>query len=129
MAIKTSRHRNGSALLVCTLAAFALSIASIAILRSSRRHIARVDALRSAAVGRCVSEGLVQRSIASLRVNPALTGTLIDPKSPLRGARCELRQLTASSAQIQVYLYPTSSVPAKVLIVNHADLGTPVNQP
>ena len=71
-------QRRGSALLICTLAATVLSMAAIAILRSTQRNIARVDALAASASGRCVSEGLLQRSIALLRQNPNTQGVITD---------------------------------------------------
>lgn len=117
-----TRQRRGSALLVCTLAAAILSMAAIAILRSSQRNIARVDALETSSRGRFVSEGLYQRSIALLRLNPNTTGTIVDPGNGMPEARCELRQLSPSATQIQVFLYAASTVPAKDVVVDPTTL-------
>lgn len=113
-----AKQRHGSALLVCTLAAAVLSMASIAILRSSQRSIARVDALQNSSQGRCVTEGLFQRSVAILRTSPNTSGTIVDPSSSMPNARCELRQLSPTATQIQIFLYASSTIPAKDVVVD-----------
>lgn len=115
---RSASNRRGSALLVCTLAAAVLSMAAIAIIRSSQRSMGRVDSLRASCQGRCVAEGLYQRAVAILRVNPNTTGTIVDPGAPLLGARCELRQLSANATRIQVFLYAGSATPAKDTVVD-----------
>lgn len=110
--------RRGSALLVCTLAAAVLSMAAIAILRSSQRNIARVDSLRSSTQGRSVSQGLFQRSVAVLRTNPAASGLVTDPGVVLPGARSQLTRLSPSATRIQVYLYAGASMPAIDTVVD-----------
>ena len=113
----SNRQRRGSALLVCTLAAAVLSMAAIAIIRSSQRSIARVDALRTSGQGRCVADGLLQRSIAILRANPNTTGTISDPSNGTPDARSQLRQLSPTETQVQVFLYATSTTPAKDVVI------------
>ena len=113
----SSNRRRGSALLVCTLAATVLSMAAIAIIRSSQRNIALVDSLRISSQGRCVAEGLFQRSIALLRLDPKTTGTVLDPAVGMPGARCDLRKLSPTTTQIQVFLYAGSITPAKDVVV------------
>jgi type II secretory pathway component PulK len=113
-----SRSRRGAALLVCTLAAAVLSMAAIAILRSSKRAIERVDAVQVSSASRAVSEGLLQRSIAILRVNPNATGSVTDPNNGMSSARAELRQLSPTATQVQVFLYPGSTVPAEDIVVD-----------
>ena len=93
-------------------------MAAIAILRSSQRHIAQVDAQRKSLQGRFVAEGLYQRSIAMLRLDPNTTGTIIDSGSGVPAARCELRRLSPTATQIQVFLYAASATPAKDIIVD-----------
>jgi type II secretory pathway component PulK len=61
------RRRSGYMLLVCTLAVTVLSMASIAIIRSSQHQIRLVDAQRSTVQGRATADGLYQRAIAVLR--------------------------------------------------------------
>ena len=112
------RKRRGSALLVCTLAAAVLSMAAIAIVRSSQRSIARVDALRTTAQGRCVAEGLFQRSVGILRTDPNTTGTIVDPANGMPDARCELRRLSPTATQIQVFLYAGATIPAKDVVID-----------
>lgn len=116
------RRRRGSALLVCTLAATVLSMAAIAIIRSSQRNIARVDALRTTGQGRCVVEGLFQRSIAILRTDPNTTGTIADPNNGMANARCDLRQLSPTATQIQIFLYAGATTPAKSVVIDPTTL-------
>jgi type II secretory pathway component PulK len=115
---RKTANRRGSALLVCTLAAAVLSMAAIAILRSSQRSIARVDSLRGSCHGRCVAEGLFQRAVAILRTNPNTTGTIVDPNTGMPGARCELRQVSVNATLIRVFLYVGSTTPAKNSVVD-----------
>lgn len=120
---RTHRHRRGSALLICTLAATVLSMASIAILRSNRREVARVEARRAASQARVVAQGLVQRSIAMLRDDAKLSGVIADKDSPLPDAYVELRPISADATLIQVYLYAGSRIPAVEKIVDPAKLS------
>ena len=112
------RQRRGSAILLCTLAAAVLSMSAIAILRSSRHHIARTDAQRSSVQGHHVADGLAQRCVAVLRADPGATGTIIDPDAPLADASGELTQLSPTATQIRVYLYAGSTTPAFDQIVD-----------
>jgi hypothetical protein len=112
------RGRRGSALLVCTLAAAVLSMAAIAIIRSSQRNIARVDALRTTGEGRFVVEGLFQRSIAVLRSDPNSTGPIVDPANGMPGATCVLRQLSPTATQVQIFLYTGATTPAKDVVLD-----------
>lgn len=116
------RAPRGAALLVCTLAAAVLSMAAIAILRSSKRGIERIDAVQVSSTSRAVSEGLLQRSIAILRVNPNTIGTITDANNGMQSARSELRQISPTATQIQVFLYPGSTVPAQDVVVDPTTL-------
>ncbi len=115
---KNRRLRRGSALLVCTLAAVVISLAAVTMLRSSRRSIARIDAIQASDGGRHVADGLLQRSIALLRENPATAGTIVDPDGPNPDAFCQLTTLTATATQIQVFLYAGAAVPAIDMVVD-----------
>ncbi|MFK8112665.1 MAG: hypothetical protein AB8B91_10695 [Rubripirellula sp.] len=92
-------------------------MSAIAILRSTKRGIARTDAQQSARAGRAITEGLYQRSIAILRTNPASSGTITD-RAGSRDAFAEVRNLGPTATQIQVFLYAGSSIPAKDVIVD-----------
>ena len=116
------KSRRGSALLVCTLAAAVLSLAAIAILRSSRHHITRTDASRTSIQGHHVTDGLVQRSIAILRADPNAAGTFVDPNVPIANAYSELTQLSPTATRIQVYLYAGSTTPAFDQVVDPSTL-------
>ena len=118
------RHhqRNASALLLCTLAAAVLSMAAIAILRSGQRGIARVEARRTSSAGQHVAAGLLQRSVAILRVNPATTGNIVDPGNGMPGAYSELQSLSPSATRIRVFLYAASTTPAIETVVDPTTL-------
>ena len=112
------RKRRGSALLLCTLAAAVLATAAIAILRSGQRSIARIESIRACDSGRQVADGLVQRAIATLRVDGNASGLLVDPNSPLPDATCRLTPLAANATQIQVFLYAGATTPAVDMVVD-----------
>lgn len=118
---RLKRNRQGSALLLCTLAAAVLSMGGIAILRSTQRSIVRVESQQSARQGRAITEGLYQRSVAMLRQNPATIGTITDPAGS-RTAYAELQMLSPSATRIRVFLYAGSSVPAKDSVVDPTTL-------
>lgn len=111
---RTKRH--GSALLICTIATAFVSLASIAILRSNQRGISRVDAIRVSRQGRHAADGLVQRSIAALRVNPNRAGTIVDPA--VADARAELQRQSPNATRIQVFLFAAATVAARDLVVD-----------
>ncbi len=117
------RCRRGSALLLCTLAAVVISIASIAILRSNQRGIATLSGTRVSRQARATSAGLVQRAYAALRLDTNLAGSLPLPKSYRSGERLELTKLSPSATQIEVYLYGSAKIPAKVVIVDPGKLN------
>jgi len=121
---RLKRNRRGSALLVCTLAITVISIASVAILRSTQRGITRVDAQRSTVQARLVADGLVQRAIAAIRLNPAARGTLPLPKLPLAEPRVELTPLSATATRIEVYLYNNAGVAARDVVVDPVALSS-----
>ncbi len=123
------RCRRGSALLLCTLAIAVISLASIAIVRSNQRGIANVDGIRVSRQARYDADGIVQRSIAALRVDPTISGSLPLSASTPKDATVVLTPLSASETQIQVYLYDQSKVPARDLVVDPASLGGPVKSP
>jgi hypothetical protein len=119
--IKRLPNRRGSALLLCTLAAAVLSVSAIAIIRSTQRGIVRVESQQAARQGRATTEGLLQRSIAILRTNPLTTGTIPDPAGPA-GAYADLRAMSPTATQIQIFLYANSTIPAKSIVVDPTSL-------
>ncbi|MGB7325593.1 MAG: hypothetical protein WBD31_12035 [Rubripirellula sp.] len=124
MSKRTRKHnRRGSALLICTLAATVLSMATIAIVRSNQRSVARVDATRTAIQSRLAADGLLQRSLAMLREDPKLSGEIRDKYSKHPERRIELRPLTSTTTMIQVFLYEGSKIPAVTRIVDVESLA------
>jgi len=115
--------RQGSALLLTTLAATVLSLGSIAILRSSQRKIAQVDAIRHSMQSRCAAAGLFQRSIAILRTDINRTGTVTDPAIGDPNIRAELLSVAKDSTRVVVYLYDGATVPTIDITLDHADLN------
>ncbi|TWU55801.1 hypothetical protein Poly59_21030 [Rubripirellula reticaptiva] len=109
--------------MICTLAATVLSMATIAIIRSNQRSVARVDANRTAIQGRLFADGLLQRSLAMLRVDPKLSGEIRDKYSKHPEQRIELRPLTSTTTMIQVFLYEGSKIPAVSRIVDIESLA------
>ena len=105
-------RRQGSALLVCTLAAVVLSMASIAILRSTHRSIARIDALQSSVRGRCISQGLYQRSIAILRQDANFEGQVVDPVVGSDSGYSRITRLAPDATRIEVFLYAGATAAA-----------------
>lgn len=116
------RKRSASALLLCTLAAAVLSMAAIAILRSGQRGVARVEARRSSSTAQHTAAGLLQRSIAVLRINPATTGNIVDPGNGLPGAYSELQRLSPTATRIRVFLYVAATTPAIETVVDPTSL-------
>jgi hypothetical protein len=112
------RYRRGSALLLCTLAIAVVSLASIAVLRSNLRGIARVDALRNGRQARQLADGWVQRSTAMLRLNPTFAGSLPLPGTAPAGTRVQLTPLSPNATRIQVFLYSRATTPARDLVVD-----------
>ena len=110
-------------LLVCTLAVTALSLASIAMIRSTQQQIQWLDAQRASTRGRATADGLYQRALATLRNNPESAGTVLDPAVAIPGARAELIRVSAESTRIQVFLYEGATVPAINTVVEPAKLN------
>lgn len=110
-------------LLVCTLALTTLSMASIALIRSTQQQIRLVDAQRSTARGRQMADGLYQRAIATLRNDPTAQGIILDPTITTPGARAQLVRLTAETTQIQVFLFQDAVVPAISRVVEPDNLS------
>jgi len=102
-------HRRGSALLVCTFAAVALSLSSLAIIRSSRVAVLRVDSLRCHFETKHVAHGLVQNAIAHLQYDPNFHSNVVDTtlkkSSPYREAYCSVVN-DGTTANIAVFMYP-----------------------
>ncbi|TWT83536.1 hypothetical protein CA13_50010 [Planctomycetes bacterium CA13] len=109
---KRAKCRSGSALLLCTLVAAVLSMSAITILRSSEVAIARVDAERCAVQGRHAAEGLLQRAVAQLELNPNLSGIIVDPDSPFQSAYCVVQPIDKTHISVSAYLYKGSTMPA-----------------
>jgi hypothetical protein len=103
---------------LCALASVILSLAATAILRSQRHAIARVDSQRTAIAGQHVAEGLLQRSIAMLRIDPLAQGTVVDPANLWPNASCQLQRLSPTATRIQIFLYSGSTTPAIDTVVD-----------
>ncbi len=116
-------QRRGSALFICTLAATVLSMATITIVHCNQRSISRVNAIRASTQGRLAADGLVQRSIAMLRVDPKLSGEFRDKSSKHPEQRIQLTPLTSTTTMIQVFLYENSKIPAASRVVDPASLA------
>ena len=117
------RHsRRGSALLLCTLATVVLSLSAIAILRSHTSEIGQTEAMESSVRGRFVAGGLLQRSVAQLRVDRKFSGTIIDRSSGSPDAFAQITPLTPAATRIEIYLYAGSRVPAVNKVVDPARL-------
>lgn len=115
---KRQRQRRGSALLLCTLAIAVISMASVAILRSTHRNVARVEGIRLSRQAHCESDGLLQRAYAMLRVDPAFSGTVTDPARRVAEARADVQRLSANATRIRVFLYAAAAVPAREAVVD-----------
>ncbi|MDA8746353.1 hypothetical protein N9N28_17155 [Rubripirellula amarantea] len=117
------RHqRRGSALLLCTLATVVLSLSAIAILKSHSREIGHTEAMESSVRGRLVAGGLLQRTIAQLRVDPLYSGTVTDRAAGSPDAFAQVTRVSASATRIDVFLYAGSRIPATSKIVDPTTL-------
>ncbi|WP_218933858.1 hypothetical protein [Rubripirellula lacrimiformis] len=124
MVNRTRHHRRqGSALLICTLAATVLSMATLAIVRSQQLAIARIDATRTSLSGQATADGLMQRTIAMLRVDPTLQGQYQDTR--VKGAEpwIDVQPISSSETLVQIYLYKGSKIPIVRRMVNLKSLG------
>jgi hypothetical protein len=131
---KTNHHRispcrRGSALLLCTLAIAVISLASIAIVRSNQRGIANIDGIRASRQARYNADGMVQRSIATIRIAPTTVGSLPLPTMFPPDARVELTPLSPNATRIRVYLYDPSTIPARDLVVDPSALSGSATPP
>ncbi|MEM9585634.1 MAG: hypothetical protein AAGA03_00010 [Planctomycetota bacterium] len=104
--------------MLCTLAAAVLSMACIAIARGSRYQSQRITSLRTSTQARQVADGLAQRAIVLLRENPSLTGQVIDTNAGIDGAYANLQAISATQTDVQIFLYATSTQPAKTVSVD-----------
>ncbi|GAA5505332.1 hypothetical protein [Novipirellula caenicola] len=121
---RRARRRTGSALLLCTLAAAVLSMSAIAILRSSKLAIARVDARRTAIQGRHIAAGLVQRAIAELKSDSNFEGEIVAAGTTMPTARVVVKQPSKKEATLTVYLYERSVFAAKEVSIDIDELKT-----
>lgn len=117
------RSRRASALLLCTLAIAVVSAASVAILRSNQRGNATLGGTRVARQARQTADGMLQRAYAAIRLDPKLTGTISLPKSYGSGERLELKSLSPTATQIEVYLYAKAKKPARIVMVDPDQLS------
>ncbi|GAA4467563.1 hypothetical protein [Novipirellula rosea] len=122
--LRSARTRSGSALLLCTLAAAVLSMSAIAILRSSKLAIARVDARRTAIQGRHIADGLVQQAIAQLKSDADFEGEIFATDSAMPTARVVVKQPGKKEAMLSVFLYERSAVAAKEVSIDVDELKT-----
>ena len=98
-------------LLVCTLAVTVLSVASLAIIRSSQQRVRLAEAQRFSTRGQTAADGLYQRALATLRSDPNANETIQDPGNGISGARATLERLSNNATRIEVFLYPSSTIP------------------
>lgn len=118
MNTKRNRNRRGSALLICTLAAAVLSMATIAILRSQQHAVRRVDAARASLSAKMTADGLMQRAVALLRTDPSLATTFNDRRFRNSPAFVVVQPLSVDESRVSVYLYAGSTVPAVSRVIN-----------
>ncbi|EMI20228.1 secreted protein [Rhodopirellula maiorica SM1] len=121
---RKTRRRSGSALLLCTLAAAVLSMSAIAMLRSSKLAIARVDARRSAIQGRHIGDGLVQQAIAQLKSDANFEGEILATGTTLPTARVVVKRPSKEEAMLYVFLYEKSVYAAKEVSIDVKELTT-----
>lgn len=99
-----------------------LSLSAIAILKSHTSEISQTEAMESSVRGRLVAGGLLQRSVAQLRVDRTFSGTIMDRSSGSPDAFAQVTSLAPTSTQIEIYLYAGSRVPAVTKVVDPARL-------
>ncbi|WP_442510769.1 hypothetical protein SH528x_002412 [Novipirellula sp. SH528] len=119
-----ARTRSGSALLLCTLAAAVLSMSAIAMLRSSKLAIARVDAQRTAIQGRHIGDGLVQQAIAQLNSDADFEGEIFATSTTMPTARVVVKRPSKKEAILYVFLYEKSAFAAKEVLIDVEELKT-----
>lgn len=105
-------------LLVCTLAVTVLSVASLAIIRSSQQRVRLAEAQRFSTRGQTVADGLYQRALATLRSDPNANETIQDPGNGISGARAKLERLSNNATRIELFLYPNSSIPVISTVID-----------
>lgn len=120
--LKRYRSRRGSALLICTLAAAVLSMATVAILRSQQHAVRRVDAARASLSAKMTADGLMQRAVAMLRANPTLATTFNDQRFRNSPAFVVVQPLSIDTSRVSVFLYAGSTVPAASRVINVTSL-------
>jgi hypothetical protein len=123
------RCRRGSALLLCTLAATVISLAAIAIVRSNQHQLATVQGMRAARQARCTADGMLQRAYATIRLDQNFTGLIPLAKSNFPEARVEVRALSATATQVDIYLYKQAKQPARTVVVDPVKLASSVKPP
>ncbi|TWU54653.1 hypothetical protein Poly51_33720 [Rubripirellula tenax] len=92
-------------------------MATIAIVRSNQLAVQRVDATRSAVQGRVFADGLMQRSLAMLRLDPTLSGEIRE-KGSSSAHWIELRPMSKTTTMVQVFLYEGSKTPAITRVID-----------
>ena len=119
---RKARCRTGSMLLLGTLAAFVLSLGSLAIIKSHSRRIAMTNAETASAQSRLTSVGLLQRSVALLQNDPLYQGTVIDRGAAIAEAYAEVSSISPTSTRIDIFLYRRAPVPAATKTVDPTSL-------
>ena len=120
---QNARRRSGSALLLCTLAAAVLSMSAIAMLRSSKLAIARVDAQRTAVQARHIGDGLVQQAIAQLKNDSNFEGEIFASGTAMPTARAVVKRPSKKEAMLYVFLYEKSVTSAKEVLIDVEELN------
>lgn len=107
-------------LLLCTIATVMLSMAGLSILHSHTRNLARTRSVEASTQSRLAAEGLMQRAVARIALDPAVRLTMTDPNSTLPNAFADIVPISADQSQVRIYLYQDSKIPALTRVINTA---------
>jgi Tfp pilus assembly protein PilV len=110
-------------LLLCTIATVMISMAGLSILHSHARNLARTQSIETSVQARLAAEGLMQRAIARLRMNPTAKLVIMDQGSALPSAYGEVVPVSETQSEVRIYLYQDSEVPAVVKTIDTAKLA------
>ncbi|QDS91309.1 hypothetical protein FF011L_00380 [Roseimaritima multifibrata] len=115
------RRRRGAALLICMLAAAAVSLSAMAILRSLHRSSLRTQSIESIAADRQVAMGIANAAVSQLKANPTLSGDLYYP-SLSEDARVAVTRVSSKETLLTVWLFPAATQPAYIRTVDPSKL-------
>ena len=114
-------RRRGAALLICMLAAAAVSLSAMAIMRSLHRSALRTQSIESIAADRQLALGIANAAVAQLNGTSALPGNLSFPALS-KEARVVITPVTLKEITLSVWLFPTATQPAYVCTVDISKL-------